>query len=419
LLYSLLIPVQDDMMAQLYHSSFWLLLLRQTGIFGWLVAGLALAKNANRPGMRIKKEGIKRFLGDHAVPILLGLLLLWSVVSCLLSSNRGLSFLGDGYRRDGLLTYFMYGGLFAAARVPKRKQSMDRILVPLVIASALLAGLALLAPPGVQERFFITPKTSVFYNANHYGYYLCLTLMCSWLLFMNEKSNAWFRCMYLAIFSIITAALLQNGSLGPYLAIIGGLVMGGILIAWRCRERWVRYIITVACFVGVSVIMNELDATLTRDFLRLFQDTQNVLTSPDQALGAGSGRWNLWINGIALARSRPLFGFGPDNLAQAYQTVGISLDRPHNEWIQIAASLGIPALFFYLSAVIAHVVDYFKRKQTVFQLESDLLVVLAAYFISSLFGNTMFYTTPFFFIIWGLAAAYKKTPAAVLQSNIR
>ena len=143
---------------------------------------------------------------------------------------------------------------------------------------------------------------------------------------------------------------------------------------------------------------------LGRDLAQLSSDIGNIASGSDKAQSAGSGRWLLWQNGVRFAWERPLFGYGPDNLGARYAVSTASFsDRPHNELIQIAASLGIPAMLFYLSGLIAHLKSFLTLHQRLDRLSIGIFAMIGAYLISSLFGNSMFYTTPFFFLFLGIS----------------
>ena len=120
----------------------------------------------------------------------------------------------------------------------------------------------------------------------------------------------------------------------------------------------------------------------------------------------------MWLHAIDFIKEKPLFGYGPDNLAEPYALVGIfEKTRPHNEFLQHAAALGIPAGLLYLISVVTFTVTYFKKKIGN-PLVIGLVCTVGAYVCSSLFGNTMFYTTPFFFMIFGMATSVLKNAGA-------
>lgn len=232
--------------------------------------------------------------------------------------------------------------------------------------------------------------------------------MIALLLYLTEQKGGLQLFWPIASFAIMTAALVQNRSLGPYLAVIVGLLCSVVLGIAHNKNLWRRLLIAVVVFCSLSVLMNAFSLGLSQDLRRLFGDIGNILRQTRDAPLAGSGRWKIWVNGLQFASEKPLFGYGPDNLGVRYAAAGINIDRPHNELIQFAASLGLPAVIFYLTALSGHFIGFFRRWRVV---SLPLLMVFCAlitYLVSSFFGNTMYYTTPYFFLVLGLSGGMLK-----------
>ena len=107
---------------------------------------------------------------------------------------------------------------------------------------------------------------------------------------------------------------------------------------------------------------------------------------------------------------RPVFGYGPEMLDEELAEV-MWVDRPDNELIQYGIFLGIPGLAFYLISLIWLFVNQWKKIN-----DLDTITIVAAgcvigYLISSLFGNSMFYTTPYFFMILAFSSGRAKGPS--------
>jgi len=136
----------------------------------------------------------------------------------------------------------------------------------------------------------------------------------------------------------------------------------------------------------------------------LTNDVSKILIDSSNADQAGSNRWGLWRKGIIFALMKPWFGHGPENLRHLYQQYGpMNIDRPHNELIQIAASLGFPALLFYVSGLLIHMINFFKHWKYIDLLGIGIFISIATYLISSFLGNSMYYTTPFYFMLLGIS----------------
>ncbi len=178
----------------------------------------------------------------------------------------------------------------------------------------------------------------------------------------------------------------------------------------------------------------------------------------------GSGRGEVWIRSLDLMNQRPMFGWGLENLLnEFYNQYSINEGRTHNLILQMGACCGIPAILIYLVAVISlffkAIFDVKLRRYdkkgllmvtAIFVLATILLNVIissktdkllinglftvalwallyailffkivklrimdwnefeligsgvfVSYMISNLFGNTAFYTSPYFMIFLG------------------
>ena len=93
---------------------------------------------------------------------------------------------------------------------------------------------------------------------------------------------------------------------------------------------------------------------------------------------------------------------GPENLESKYAAVGINQDRPHNLLIQLATTSGIPGLMLYTFAVGLIIYRSFKNLNIKDNIHIISLFSVIAYLISSMFGNSMYYTSPYYFILLGL-----------------
>ena len=105
-------------------------------------------------------------------------------------------------------------------------------------------------------------------------------------------------------------------------------------------------------------------------------------------------------------KEKPLFGYGIENLSEKYKSVGIYEDRPHSSLLQIALFLGIPALILIIYLISNLFINNIKNIKKESLINIGILVIFIAYTISSLFGNSMYYTTPYYMIILGFL--YKK-----------
>jgi len=384
------------------HAS-WLVILKVTGNLGLILMVIGLGKSA----LNARREGtsMKSYLGSHILPFCLGLMLVWSLLSTLLSNDFGKSFFGDGYRNEGFLTLLAYAGLFSCALLIRDR---SKVLKLLGINSfvALLVGFHYLS--NWRPELYHSNYYGIFMQFNHTAYYFCLAIFTSLTLFLAmkfTKKQLWLAIIWLFSFVVAIASLIINNSFGPYLAAIVGVLLA-ILFQPKQADKKQRFRLTlsVIIFVVISLGLNLWLNGIGKDFTAFINDIEKVTTGNESAGTAGSGRWRLWTVGFQLAFEKPIFGYGPDNLGAAYIERGVTYnDRPHNEFLYYAAAMGIPALLFYCIGLISHLVGFLKRHSQLDWLVVGIFCTVGAYLFSSVFGNTMFYTMPFYIISLGLS----------------
>ena len=129
-------------------------------------------------------------------------------------------------------------------------------------------------------------------------------------------------------------------------------------------------------------------------------------SSPDQlqedSIDTGHLRLILWEKAIECILEKPVFGYGPEGLYYIYTDGGFENNRPHNEYIQMAAFHGIPALCMYLGSLVSLFLYCMKNLKN---LPKELIIIggmIFSYCVSAFFGNTMYYTTPYFYLFFGI-----------------
>lgn len=188
----------------------------------------------------------------------------------------------------------------------------------------------------------------------------------------------------------------------------------------------------------------------------------------EEVSNTGSGRGEVWIKSLDLIEQRPLFGWGLENmLNEFYYQYGVNEGRTHNLILQLAGTTGIVGMLLYISAVVViffKVLFEFKFRNYKIEVRSILIAIsvimgiviyaimqkvfgimlisvmvayaasvflalivniksmklkmskwglieyvtvptFIAYMISALFGNSAFYTSPYFMVILGMMIA--------------
>lgn len=365
----------------------------------------------------IKAENKKKIV-KKVIPIFLFILfMIWTLISCLKSPDKILAFKGTSYRKEGYFMYIIYAGFFLCAQLLESKELRRKLLNIFVIVTLyLIVASRMTAFQAKFPSFFRNNEidTSIFAQFNHYGYYLMMSTMCVIGLFVTEE-NKWKKLTYLIIYIITGYALIYNNTFGCYLAICITLILYLIYSLIKKRDR-LEICVVILVFIILSSTTTKYGRNIVYKNISGFLSDINIIKTKVSSISkneesnseleakfekTGTSRMLLWKNGIKFIMERPVFGYGPENLKEKYKSVSINQDRPHNLIIYISASSGIPGMIMYVTAVGIIVIKGIMRLKKNNGEEKIILLIVIAYLISSMFGNSMYYTSPYYFIFLG------------------
>ena len=109
-----------------------------------------------------------------------------------------------------------------------------------------------------------------------------------------------------------------------------------------------------------------------------------------------------------MIKEKPVFGYGIGNLLEQYIRVNKSeiTSRPHNEYLQVGVSIGIPGLIFYLLFLGLLFFKVIVNIKKISNFEVSILFIIVTYLVSSFFGVSIFYTTPYLYLFLGLLSGF-------------
>ena len=413
----LLVLVLSPWMA--WDSRLWTLhlLTYGVGILGFAYGCLQLCRFLGRRA----EGGLGRRLQGRWMLVFFGAMLFWTCLSTAFAPDPHLSFFGDVLWKEGLVTQFEYAGLLLLAlQLPGWKQRR-RVLDCLVAVAALQALLCFLDLPWLMELTSMERNRAIYLNSNHYGYYLCMALPVAAGLLLSQdftglsRGRRWALSLLRGVeIALLSHSMMLCRSLGPWLGAFLGLVALVLLTALTGRQRLLRALLVVGLSFGVMALSAVGVWDLGQDLSLRAEDMETVAqvaASPEQDLsrmdGVGSGRGVFWYQAVQYIARHPVFGCGPDNIKAAYEEINgeFKLVRPHSEPLQYAMSIGIPGLLFYLCALWCLLWRFIKNFH---RLDLNTVMVYCAigsYLVNSLVGNTKYYSTPYFFILIGIAWA--------------
>jgi putative inorganic carbon (HCO3(-)) transporter len=214
-------------------------------------------------------------------------------------------------------------------------------------------GHLLLSNAKVQEANDLKPYfrvNSLFFDPNIYGRFLALTMvvLAATLLWTRRRETVAFVALTLAV---LWAGLVLSLSQSSFAALLGGLA---VLAALRWRARWVAAASVAAAAVAVAVVL-------------LAPGAIEIDTRSEAALDrATSGRFDLVSGALAMARDRPVWGFGSGSFAERYrEREGVRSERvaavSHTIPLTVAAEQGAIGLAAYLALMGAALALLFPR----------------------------------------------------------
>lgn len=302
----------------------------------------------------------------------------------------------------------------------------------------------------VTKRIIGEPTSGIFHNSNHYGYYLSISVIVAAVMFMKqslkdkeEKYSVLNICLsiaYLVSYIIMVKMTILNNTLGAYLGIGASIVfMIVYAIIPKLKGNTFEYfkeLICTALVVGIFVILSVTTVNanngnivysnfsiLAEDFKTLIgnNDSKEVIdnTSNNEidevnkeesetkeeekdVADIGSGRGILWVKAWEMALQRPFFGYGLENIKYEYdEQFGINEGRSHNLILQLSATTGIVGMLLYVVGIAAIWIKKLKYIKAWDIYECLGMFVIVSYIISSIVGNSAFYTSGYFYIFVG------------------
>jgi O-antigen ligase len=294
----------------------------------------------------------------------LDLPLLAFVVSALISTvfayNQNVAVFGTYSRYDGLLTIFMYAGIFWLSVQALAGPADARVLLRVLLASGYLAAaIAILQAVGDSTVFgYRVPAFGTLGQQNVLGAFL--VLLCPLAFRELVAATSWrTRIVALNVLAVLGAALVLTLSRSAW---IGAAVAVVVLVVGRRPTLRPRIVSAAIGLVVLVVAGFGLAGGLELE--RQIQARAMTIFDP----GAWGPRPAIWRDSVRLIESRPILGYGPDNVGLVYprfQATNLGraqVDKAHAESLQVAATQGLVGLVAYALVLVAFVRAFWKGR---------------------------------------------------------
>ena len=373
--------------------------------------------------INLRKAHNKLRVSDNIPLVFFVIVCLFIIASTCINGFTAAALHGDQYRDESIFSFLSYFLAFYLCGSLINSDRIKKLIIYAFIISNLIIDLACLfneyiRPIKIWEYSDKDAPSAVFYQFNHYGYFLMLAIIVSAAVFVIEKSikSRILACFALALNSFI---LSMNTTFGCFLSCLVGLIF--LIIADSILKKRLSFaaMAMFAVFIAVTYVSGLFYHSFFNELKLFFTDIKSVMgtlsekvidvtnenkVAVSSADSAGTGRWGLWRNTINYIRERPLFGWGIEGIANRLAGDSANLNtRPHNEYLQYAVFFGIPAAAAYIIGCVSVFIHNWRKRRIITGYTFVCIAASFTYLFSAVFGNTMFYTAPFLFIFLGLS----------------
>jgi O-antigen ligase len=250
----------------------------------------------------------------------------------------------------------------------------------------------------------------IFANPNDLAYHLVIGIAMTLAARDAAKSRGW-KLLYLAMLVPMGVAILLTQSRG------GMIAAGAVLTLWVLRS--VR---RAPAFFGVALALGCIFSLGPADVFSRRNDSSTVYGEDMSA----KGRVDAWRTGLRIAAERPLTGVGAGAFVVAWPDFAPGDAGParteHNTFIQLVGEMGIPALCFFVIALVAGVLGLSRaaRQPGLAPYARGLQCGLTGFVVCSLWGGIAF-SWPLYLCLgaaWA-TAALARVEAMPLRDPVR
>lgn len=345
---------------------------------------------------------------DILILIFLGLVL----ISTILSSNITKSIIGQKNRYEGLLSFISYISIYLFSKKYFDKTYLKKFINIMFYVSMVIGIFAILQNyiKIDLDPIFNKGVCSTFGNSNFFGSYISIVLPIAMAIFIFYGSKKSFILGIIMFFNMISSGTRSAWAAFGIIGILGIIY----LIKERKWKFFKRAIILLGCFILIfSCLYKDTGSVTKRKINNIKSDINKIKGIDPETDQIGSGRIAIWRWTLNVIKEKPIIGCGTDNLFSGLLEYGgdeysaivkrtnKASDKAHNEYLQIAATIGVPALIIYLvfiGKILVPKVKVMYRKKSYFIISA----VIISYLVQAFFNISTIGIAPIFWMVLGL-----------------
>jgi hypothetical protein len=360
----------------------------------------------------LKEEKIKINLKIKASiqDISIFFMLIWVILSSMLSQHKDIVLIGFKHRYEGMLMLSIYLFLFLIAYKYFNKDDVHKLITLLLIASIPISIYGILQfyniellPDSVRSLRH-RHAASTFGNRNFSGSYAAMMFTLSAIWYLKTKKIVFLLSSNL-LFYLLVASMTRSAWLGAFFSAITTSILFRNIINNNIK----RFIILVFSCSLLFGLLN-IDQYVSNRVLGLKTDIDRISSSDvAQVRKVGSNRGFIYTNTIPLLPNSILVGTGPDTFHQVFDKEKVkeefgenskkNFDKAHSEYLQSFVTIGFPYLVFYLILLWTTLKKLYSQKNNL--VAAALFGSILSYTIQATFNISVVSVAPIFWIILG------------------
>ncbi len=354
-----------------------------------------------------------------AVLSLLGILTLATVFG----ENPYKSFWSNFERMEGLVTHIHLAAYFlVASSLLSTTKLWRRFFQTSLIASVGMVFYALVQISGgaVINQGGVRVDATLG-NATYLAVYVLFHIFFA-IYFLITTRDQWLKWAYGLIGLANLFVLYKTATRGTILGLIGGIILFGLIMAWkgrgRVRQTAIGLILGVVVLVAGFVSVRDSAWVQSSPVLSRFAAISATETTTES-------RFLIWQMSWQGYKERPLLGWGPENYPKVFEKYYHPkmwrqepwFDRSHNVFFDWLINAGVLGLAAYLS-LFGLALWYLWRAEEKLEIKALITALLAAYFFHNIFvfDNLISYVLFYSVLAW-LVVAYGAKDQAVGASK--
>jgi O-antigen ligase len=319
------------------------------------------------------------------------------------NDSKPILFISNIYYYTGFITYLICGILFLLGTLVSKPVKLLKLLL---ISSSIISIIVLLQFAGIDLvpwNDIAIPVSGTMGNPNYLASFMVFVLPGGFLLYVLNDDYLALSCSALSF-----ASLIISNTRGAWITCVFILIIIFTFILTRDIKQKARKLIIISCVI--ATILVTLLPMKDGLFLKRGISIKNEITTSIQLEDeGGAGRLYIWKEVIKIINDHWLFGIGPDNLVFEKIVYNDAVNaKAHNNLLEIAVTMGIPALIAYVAFMLSVFLQYRKGNT----LQFTVLLMCLSYLIQGLTNIDMIMIYPLFWIVLGMSIAFKRLQIA-------